>query len=275
MRTGLAARLGTAALLGAALAFAGTTRAAPRDEVRVYTDSIEGRGKWGLELHFNSMPRPRISTVIPGEPRPASGLVVTPELSYGLSDAVEIEFGFMLPSVRLDDGSSLQVVPHARIKWMPRRAQPQGAQGDWFWGSVLEWSPSPYRRGVSNEDAASHLALRPIIGWRDARWLVAANLLLEWPLGLRNPAASDVRRPEVAPSLKLLRSYSDRFATGLEYHGEWGSARRLLPSGEQAHTLYWIVERRTPFWMSFGIGHGLNRNAGGLSIKGSLEIPLD
>jgi hypothetical protein len=248
--------------------------AAPRDEVRVYTDSIEEKGEWGLELHFNTVPRPRVSAVSPGEPRAISGLIVTPELSYGLTDTLELEFGFLLPRVRLDDGSSLQVVPHARAKWIPKKANATGKTGDWFWGGIVEWSPSPYRRGVTNEDASSYFSLRPILGYRSGAWLFAGNLILEWPMGLRNPAAS-VARPEFAPAVKVLRTFSERFATGMEYHGEWGSARKFSPSGEQSHTVYWIFERKKPFWMSLGLGHGLNRNSGGFSIKGSIEIPLD
>lgn len=252
-----------------------SAQAAPRDEVRVYTDSIEEKGEWGVELHFNSVPRSRISNASPGEPRAISGLIVTPELSYGLTDTIELEFGFLLPRVRLDDGNSLQVVPHVRAKWIPKQAKPIGGQGDWFWGGIVEWSPSPLRRGATTEDAASYFSLRPILGYRTSTWLFAGNLILEWPLALRNPGASSVARPEVAPAFKILRTYSDRFATGLEYHGEWGSARKFSPSGEQAHTLYWILERKKPFWMSIGLGHGLNRNSGGFSIKGSLEISLD
>jgi hypothetical protein len=249
--------------------------AAPRDEVRVYTDSIEEKGEWGLELHFNTVPRPRIAAISVGEPRAVSGLIVTPELSYGLSDTLELEFGFLLPRVRLDDGGSLQIVPHARAKWIPKKANLEGKSGDWFWGGIVEWSPTPYRRRATLEDAASYFSLRPILGYRTSTWLFAGNLILEWPLSLRNPAAPSVARPEFAPAFKVLRTFSDHFATGLEYHGEWGSARKFSPSGEQAHTLYWIIERKKPFWMSLGLGHGLNRNSGGLSIKGSVEIPID
>lgn len=249
-------------------------KAAPRDEVRVYTDSIEEKGEWGLEMHFNTVPRPRVSVLSAGEPRAINGLIVTPELSYGLSDTVELEFGFLLPRVRLDDGSNLQVVPHARAKWIPKKANATGTTGDWFWGGILEWSPSPYRRGVTTEDASSYLSVRPLLGYRTSTWLFAGNLILEWPMGLRNTAAS-VARPEFAPAVKVLRTFSDRFATGLEYHGEWGSARKFSASTEQSHTLYWIFERKKPFWMSLGLGHGLNRNSGGFSVKGSIEISLD
>lgn len=254
--------------------FITAAEAAPRDEVRVYTDSIEEKGEWGLELHFNTVPKPKLTAISPGELRAISGLIVTPELSYGLSDTLELEFGFLLPRVRLDDGSSLQVVPHARVKWIPKKASPSDTQGDWFWGGIVEWSPSPYRRGVTNEDASSYFTLRPILGYRTSSWLFAGNLILEWPLGLRNPTTS-VARPEFAPALKVLRTYSERLATGLEYHGEWGSARKFSTSSEQSHTLYWIFERKKPFWMSLGLGHGLNRNSGGFSVKGSIEIPLD
>jgi hypothetical protein len=249
--------------------------AAPRDEVRVYTDSIEEKGEWGLEMHFNTIPRPRISTISLGEPRATNGLIITPELSYGLTDTLEIEFGFLLPRVRLDDESHLQVVPHVRAKWIPKKAKPLGNSGDWFWGGIVEWSASPYKRAVTTEDASGYFSLRPIFGYRTSSWLFAGNLILEWPLGLRNAAAPAVARPELAPAFKVLRTYSDRFATGFEYHGELGATRKFSPSGEQAHTLYWIIERKKPFWMSIGLGHGLNRNPGGFSIKGSLEISLD
>jgi hypothetical protein len=257
-------------MLLAPLAIAGL-----RDEVRVYTDSIEKKGEWGLEMHFNTIPRPRLATTIPGEPRPLSGLVVTPELSYGLSDSVELEVGFLLSKVRMDDGQGLRAAPHLRAKWVPSLSPASVGEGRWFWGAIVEWSASAYQRGSSTEDASGSFGFRPILGYRSGPWLIASNFIFEWPLGLRNPSAQNVKRPEFAPALKIIKNFGDRFASGVEYHGEWGALNRWAPSAEQSHTLYWVIERKKPFWMSLGLGYGLNRNSGGLSIKGSLEIPLD
>jgi hypothetical protein len=267
--------LKTLLLCFALMSLAPLARAALRDEVRVYTDSIEKKGEWGLEMHFNTISQPRLSTITRGEPRPLSGLILTPELSYGLSDSIEVEFGLMLSKVRMDDGQGLRVAPHLRAKWVPVSTPPVGGEGRWFWGAILEWSASPYRRGATNEDAASTFGFRPIIGYRTGPWLIASNFIFEWPLGIGQPGAQTIKRPEFAPALKILRNFGDRFASGIEYHGEWGALNRWAPSAEQSHTLYWVIERRKPFWMSLGLGYGLNRNSGGLSIKGSLEIPLD
>jgi hypothetical protein len=261
-------RLAQLAIAAAAVFGAGgPAGAATRDEIRVYTDHIVEPGEFELELHFNTIPRRRASAPPAEGPTPLRGLIVTPELSYGLTPTLELEAGFYWPFVSSADGSTYRLSPHLRLKWLPRRAADPGVpEGQWYWGTILEWSATPYRPAESR----SYVDVRPVLGWRNDRWLLAANLILEVPTG-----RGESRSPEIGPSVKAVRRMDGNWSLGAEYHGEYGRLRDLLPAGLQGHTLYLTVDFHQPFGMHLGIGRGLNAQSGGWSLKGSLELPFD
>jgi hypothetical protein len=255
------------AMLGPAIGSAGT-----RDEIRVYTDGIADPGEFELETHFNTIPRPRVSTTpIPGEPHATDGVIVTPELSYGLTRTLEAEVGFFWPFVRTDGPESFRISPELRLKWIPTRRDDDDNDDDdapsrWFWGGVVEWSPSQVRPS----DVRSFVDLRLILGWRHGDWLIAGNAIFEWPV-----AGGASRSPEFGPAIKVVRTLAPGFAMGLEYHGEYGKFNDWLPANEQLHTMYLTFDFAKPTYLHFGVGHGLNPQSGGWSLKGSLELPLN
>lgn len=244
--------------------------AGTRDEIRVYTDSIVDPGEFEIEAHFNSIPRPRTAVPAGGETRAVDGVILTPELSYGLTRTIELEVGLFWPFARTSDDTSFRISPEVRLKWMPSRGADDDDDDDddsrWFYGAILEWSP----RRVRPSDARSSVDLRPVLGWRSRRWLFAANLILEWPLGGSAP-----RSPEFSPAFKTVRTMSPGFGLGIEYHGELGRLNDRLPANQQLHTLYLTFDFAKPVNLHFGIGHGLNPQSGAWSIKGSVEIPLN
>lgn len=239
--------------------------AATRDEIRVYTDELAEPGEFEFEGHFNTIARGRGRGDALEGPRPLSGLIVTPELSYGLTEHLEIEGGFFVPQLRAPDGQHFATTPHARLKWVGQRAPDTGG---WFWGAVLEWSPS------SGKPAAvpAWLDLRPVLGWRSPQWLFAANLVLERPLG----GTGVSRTPSLGPALKLVRRVDAEHALGVEYHGEWGPWNRFAPPQQRPQTVYLTLDLpRRAIPLHLGVGHGLNAESGRWSLKGSVQFDLD
>ena len=157
----------------AAAMLACACRSAPAalpDEIQVYTSDINRRGELGLELHVNTTPSGRSTPEFPGEIVPDHGWRVTPEFSYGVTPALEA--GLYLPFAHGVGGRDRFAGPKVRMKWMPLRVDEQGNGA--FAGLNFEYAwVSPVL-----EQATRALEVRPIVGWRDADWLVAVNPIL-------------------------------------------------------------------------------------------------
>ena len=246
-----------AVLLGS---LAGAAAAALPDEIQVYTDDINAPGEWGMELHVNSTPKGRLAPEFPGEVTPHHGLRVTPEITRGLTKTVDV--GLYLPFVRDAADRMLFGGPKFRLKWLP--LQP-GERGGWFAGT--NWEYSWLNRNF--EPATRRLELRPILGWKNEHWLVAANPVLDWALNGPERAG----RPTFNPSFKVARTVTKDLALGFEYYTGLGRLGRPLPAGERAKTLYFAAEGEGgPVPIHFGIGRGLNDATDRWTVKAILEF---
>jgi hypothetical protein len=239
-------------------------RAALPDEIQVYTDDINEPGEFALELHVNTTPSGRRTPDFPGEVTPYHGLRVTPELSWGLTRTLEA--GFYLPFTRDAEGRVLFGGPKARLKWLPLKPE-EGGTG-WFAGLNAEYS----WLNPNFEPETRRFELRPIIGWRNPDWLLAANPVLDWP---RN-GPEHGGRPQFNPSLKVARTVAQGLALGAEYYTELGRLGRPLPHGEQARTLYFAVDWESgPLPLQFGIGRGLNDATDKWTVKAIFTFTFD
>ena len=162
-------------------------RAALTDEIQVYTDEINKPGEFGLELHVNTTPRGRSTPDYPGEVPPAHGIRFTPEFSWGLTRTLEA--GLYLPYVRDSQGTTHFSGPKLRLKWLPLQPGEDGT--GWFGGINAEYAWI----APELEQSTRALELRPIIGYRAASWLLAANPILGWALA--GPDRN--RKPDFSP----------------------------------------------------------------------------
>jgi hypothetical protein len=247
-----------------ALAFAaGGARAALPDEIQVYTSDINKQGEFGLELHLNTTPSGRSEPDFPGEIAPAHGWRLTPEFSYGVTPALEA--GLYLPLVHGEDGRNRFAGPKLRAKWMPLRVDDQGNGA--FAGVNFEYA------WVSDvlEEATRAMEVRPILGWRDADWLVAVNPILEFAFA--GPEKGS--RPAFNPSIKIARRVAEGIAVGPEYYAELGKVGQWLPHAEQSHSLYLAIDvDRAPWVFNFGVGRGLTDATDRWTVKAIFEIPF-
>lgn len=240
-------------------AFAGMS-----DEIQVYVDDIAEPGKFGgVELHLNTTPKGRKSPNYPGEVTPHHGWRITPELSWGLTETVE--WGIYLPFVRGAAGTDYFTGPKLRLKWVPRRA-PEG--GGMFY--ALNFELYSVRQRFAEERTG--VEMRPIIGYRDDDWLLAANPVLGSPLtkGYRGGGF------DFSPAVKAARTVAHGVAVGGEYYTDLGKLTRFLPSAEQSRTLFAAIDvERGPWTLNFGVGHGLNSATDKWTVKAILELPFD
>jgi hypothetical protein len=250
------------AAAAAAMLIPVAAHAALSDEIQVYTSDINKPREFGLELHVNTTPSGRSTPDFPGEIPPAHSWRITPELSYGLSRTFEA--GLYIPMV-LAKGDSVMGGMKLRLKWLP--VQVDEHETGVFAGANFEYAWVSSRL----EEATQGIEVRPILGWRDDKWLLAVNPILEYDRSGPNKSWT----PAFAPALKVAREVTEGFAAGIEYYGELGRVNNLAPHSEQSHTLYLAIDvDRGPVPFNFGIGRGLNGATDRWTVKAFFEIPL-
>jgi len=164
-------------LVAAAIFCCSHAHGALPDEIQVYTDDVSAPGERGIELHVNTTPSGRSRPDYAGEVTPYHGLRITPELSWGL--VPDVDWGLYLPFVRSGDGTDYFAGPRFRLKWMPLRGKP-----GYFAGVNVELSFVERRF----EEARRTAEIRPIVGYRDADWLLSFNPIVGTDLAGRRKA---------------------------------------------------------------------------------------
>lgn len=235
------------------------THAAP-DEIQVYTEEMDDPGEFGLELHVNYVPDGRKEPSYAGEMKSNRRLQVTPEFSYGLTKTLEA--GLYVPVAMSDNGNLYANGLRLRLKYIA----PREDEARFFWGMNVELGYSSHR--VS--ESAMSLELRPIVGYRDERWLLSFNPILDTDL-----SSNVSRRSHLEPALKVTHSLVPGIRAGLEYYGEYGPFDRLLSSRELTHTLYGVADvDLNGLDVNVGIGHGLQNADDQWIVKAIIAFPF-
>ncbi len=242
---------------------AGAARAALPDEIQVYIDDLNDPGQLSLQEHVNTTPVGDADPDYPGESLARHGTRFTSEFAYGLTH--DLEAGAYLPLV-LEAGGDLRLAGvKLRLKWVPVR--PAGDGAGLFAGLNGELSQVQYRF----DDNRRAFELRPILGWRDAQWLLAINPVLT--VTLQGPDKSQA--PSFSPQFKVARTVARGIAAGIEYYSELGPISNLDPYSEQQHTLYLALDiDRKPWNVNLGIGRGLTVATDRWTLKMIIDIPL-
>ncbi len=233
--------------------------AAP-DEIQVYTEELNRPGEFGLEQHINYTIDGQRTPDYPGQMPPRHVLQLTPEFSYGLTDTLEA--GLYVPVAITGSGDTFFNGLRARLKYIA----PRQADQNLFYGLNLEIGRDTRR----TSDSLSGMEIRPIIGYRDERWLVSFNPILH--LGL---AANVSHQPQFSPALKLTHRVNEGIRAGMEYYGEYGSLSHMPPGNQLGHTLYAVADVDTRGWVvNCGIGRGLANTPDVWVAKAIVALPL-
>jgi len=254
----LTTRARRAAVLAVCLFVCVTARAAP-DEIQVYTEELNDPGEVGLELHVNYVIEGARVPAYPGEKPSHHLLQMTPEFSYGINRT--LEGGLYLPVAVAPDGNVYGNGVRVRLKYIA----PRGEGASVFWGLNVEFGY--FARRVSE----SHLGieLRPIVGYRDADWLVSFNPIIDTDL-----SSNVSRAPNFEPALKLARRLTKGVHAGVKYYGEFGPIERM-PADQRAHFLYAALDfEKNGYDINFGIGRGFENAADKWVAKAIFAIPF-
>jgi hypothetical protein len=230
------------------------------DEIQVYTDDINEPGQIGLEVHANY--------IIDGDPKPAyAGDIpsdhlfrITPEFSYGLTEALEA--GLYLPmSLDRDSNFCLDGVK-IRLKFIPSLGHdPFFAGANWELGRVAK----------RLDESRWNMELRPILGFRRSPWLVSFNPILGWALSGDEGSGW----PTLEPALKVQFDISSGIGVGFEYFANLGRLDQIQPLHEEEHTLYAAVDiSKGLLDLNLGLGYGLTESANKWTIKLIASIPI-
>jgi len=250
---------------GAAWAGAGGLNYPITDEIQVYTDEINARGQFGLEVHVNTTPSGSSTPAYPGAVPPNHGWRLTPELSYGLGH--DLEAGLYLPTTtNAEDGQYYFGGVKLRLKWIPVRPE-EGAAG-WFVGANVELSDL----NTSFSESRYSTELRLIAGYRSERWLFALNPILDWALSKGYRGGGPDTTLAFKASYEVLRG----IAVGTEYYDTIGPLGSPLPAPQQDRILYLAFDvDRAPYVFNFGVGRGLNAASDRWTVKAIIEVPIN
>lgn len=247
-------------LVLAAFVISGVDAFAAPDEIQVYTEELNDPGQFGLEQHINYSLKGRQAPGYPGQMPSQHVLQITPEFSYGLTS--NLEAGLYVPFAFAPGGDSFLNGLRARLKYIA----PRQSDEDMFYGLNVEIG----RDSVRTSDSISAMEIRPIIGYRDVRWLVSFNPILT--LGL---AGNVSNQPQFEPGLKLTHRMIEGVRGGFEYYGAYGSLSHPIPSDQRAHSLYAVTDvEKGGYDVNFGIGRGYVNAEDQWVMKAIIALPL-
>ena len=84
------------------------------------------------------------------------------------------------------------------------------------------------------------------------------------------------RNPDFNLGYKVSRMVADGVGLGLEYYNDKGPWNSFDPAGQQAKTLYYVLDfYRKPLPFNLGIGHGLNSSTDKWTVKAIFEVPFN
>ena len=247
-------------VLLAICAIRGVEAFAAPDEIEVYADDLNAPGEFGLEQHLNYVIKGTQTPDYPGQMTTQHVLQLTPEFSYGLTG--NLEAGLYVPFAITPGGYTFLNALRVRLKYIAPRREDENL----FYGMNVEVS----RDSIRTSDSISEVEIRPIIGYRDVKWLASFNPILNTGL-----AANVSHELQFEPALKLLHSMAKDVYGGFEYYGSYGPISHLLPGSQRAHTVYAVADVGTlGFDINFGIGRGFVNATDSWVMKAIIEVPL-
>ncbi|HTK33780.1 MAG TPA: hypothetical protein VL358_00665 [Caulobacteraceae bacterium] len=236
-------------------------RAAP-EEIQVYMDEMNARGKFGLDVHTNYVASGDFTPSYPGEQSNVHRFRVTPEFSYGLTP--DLELGAYLPLTTLDNRGRFTVSGEkVRIKYIFPKAEGQ----TWFAGANFELGRVQHRLDVNPWNAE----LKMIFGFRSGPWTVAFNGNTDFTVSgpQPGPVSFDV-------DTKISYAFGKAVSLGLESYNGIGDSRHLGDFGNNDQTLFATADTSIGKWdLNLGVGRGYGANPDRWILKAIIGVPID
>ena len=246
------------------IGFAGTPVAsfAQTDEIQVYDAEIADQGIFNLMVHTNFTPIGRTTPAFPNAIIANDSANGTAEWAYGVKPW--FEQGLYLPVYSLSSVNHGTVINGFKVRELFVR--PHAKQHTFFYGlnfefsvNSLHWEP----KRITSE-------LRPIVGVHLHRWDLIYNPIMD------TDYTGGLKGLQFNPAGRVAYNLSKTWAVAAEEYDGFGTWRSFLPSDQQFHEAWAVVDRNGGLVnVETGIGVGWSAGADRLTLKLMLSRDLN
>jgi hypothetical protein len=225
---------------------------AQTDEIQVYDGGIADVGVFNLTWHNNYIAKGSKTPAFPGGLVPNHTYDGVTEWAYGVTDWFEQGLYLPLYSVASNRGGTLNgwklrelfAEPHADDKMFVYAVNFE------FSFNSKHWDPERYTAEI-----------RPILGLHLGQWDFFFNPILD-------NSYQGFNNLDFAPATRVAYNFSKIWAVAVEEYADFGPIKRFLPSDEQSHQIYAVVDYSgEPFGVEAGVGWGLTSASDALTFK--------
>jgi hypothetical protein len=233
---------------------------AQADEIQVYDGGLATVGMFNLTVHNNFTPKGGKNPAFAGAVVADKSLNGVPEWALGVTNWFEAGLYMPLYSRDKDNGWGVD-----GFKLRTLFAVPNADTRTFVYGANLELSYNAKRWDSTRFTSE----IRPIIGWHLKPWEIIVNPILDTSYdGFKNFV--------FAPSTRVAYNFPSGWAMAIEEYADFGALKDFHSRSEQAHQLYWVVDRAgKSFDIEAGIGIGLTSGSDKLTLKLILSRDLN
>jgi hypothetical protein len=233
---------------------------AQTDEIQVYDGGLAEPGVFNLTLHNNFTPNGIKTPAFAGAVVANKSWNGVPEWAYGVTDWFEA--GLYLPLYSRDNSAGWGL---DGLKLRTLFAVPHADDRKFFYGTNFEFSFNANRWDTKRFTSE----IRPIIGWHLKPVDIIINPILDTSYdGLKNL--------EFVPSARIAYNFPKEWAIAVEEYDDFGPLRGFVPSSQQAHQVYAVIDHTGGFAdVEAGVGFGLTDASDKLTFKLILSRDLN
>ncbi len=234
-------------------------RALDAFEIQVYEAEVNDPGKFGLELHLNTVVKGRQIPETDVEVPPNHRTHLTFEPSYGMTKWWELG-AYLQFAYAAQTQTGGQAAYFGGYKLRSKFIRPKAKEEHVQLGFNIEVSHVPN----TFEDHEWSSELRPIIAWENDTWLFDINPIVDWDLS----GDGLTLVPDFEPAGKVRYNTGKGFGVGFEYYSGLGKINKIPAFQDGKHILYVIADLMEGGpELNFGIGRGLNSNSDEWVVK--------
>jgi hypothetical protein len=235
--------------------------AAP-EEIQVYMDEFADKGKFGLDLHTNYV----LSA------QPGSGtrrmLRVTPELSYGINDNLEVGL-YYLTSAGPEQGAGTPVTDGGKIRFKYRPRPPDDGNPLYFAVNVEFGNLARRFNADGNSAEAKFIGV-----YRTGPWAVGANLNFDTSLR-RRPLQRATSELDLKVSYRLKPEAEGGLQVGVENYSFLGPLRSQGLPKSRTSSNFVVADFSLGKWdFNVGIGRSTGVTSDKVVLKAIIGIPI-
>src|SRR5579862_5562038 len=244
-------------LLGMRLAASAQT-----DEIQVYDAEIEDQGVFNLMVHDNFTPIGRKEQAFPGAIIANDSVNGAAEWAYGVRPW--FEQGLYLPVYSLNSTNHGATINGFKLRELFVR--PHAHDHIFFYGLNFEFSVNALyweSKRISSE-------LRPIVGVHLGHWDLIYNPIMD------TDYSGGLKGLQFNPAGRIAYNLSEKWVVAAEEYDGFGALRNFLPSDQQFHESWAVVDRNGGFLsIETGVGLGWSGGADRLTLKLMLSRDLN